>query len=453
MLLQFLLPFGPILHATAVVASKSVPTVGMSPVDWADAGSVLGVNTHNPMPIAEVELDLLQRAGFRWIRTDVSWASIETRSGVYNFSSADYNIDAFFKQLSSRNIGWVAILSDSNPVYGAAAGIGHLGLNATDGQRSAYSRFAQSIAQRYSTSNQVLWELVNEPNTGGGYERAPLYAAVAYPAARAIRSVGGQVAAPAVANIDFSWLQELFELGLGDVTDVLTCHPYRGDAPETFLPNAAALSAMIKRYTPINASMRLSVGEVGYSYGAQNPTDATPIDATTQAHLVVRVFLTALAAEARPAIWYDWKSAPLKPGCSGSQCGEHMGIIDANRQPLPGYHAVRTLNTMISGMEFQSKVGVCHTDPCITTADDFALTFKNASHLLVVAWSVTSFNHSASLKFTRGCWHQFDWMGKVLPDVCPRGNLDRRLAMDTSVAERYINVYLSSAPLYLLQTL
>ena len=57
-----------------------------SPTDWADAATVLGVNTHNAFPMPERELDLLQSAGFRWIRTDVMWASIELQHGVYTFT-------------------------------------------------------------------------------------------------------------------------------------------------------------------------------------------------------------------------------------------------------------------------------------------------------------------------------------------------------------------------------
>ena len=142
-------------------------------------------------------------------------------------------------------------------------------------------------------------------NTGGGYNEAARYAAVAFPAARAIRAAGGQVAAPAVANIDYHWVQELLELGLGDVADVLTCHPYRGDAPETFIPNAATLHDMIDTYTPLNSTLRLSQGEVGYSYGSleEDPGTATPIDQETQGKLAARMFLSALVSDARPAIW------------------------------------------------------------------------------------------------------------------------------------------------------
>ena len=55
-----------------------------------------------------------------------------------------------------------AILNDGNPLHGASNGIGHLGANATATQRKAFAAFAGAIAERYSSSNTVLWELINE---------------------------------------------------------------------------------------------------------------------------------------------------------------------------------------------------------------------------------------------------------------------------------------------------
>lgn len=55
-----------------------------------------------------------------------------------------------------------AILNDGNPLHGAPNGIGHLGANATATQRQAFAAFAGAIAERYSSSNTVLWELINE---------------------------------------------------------------------------------------------------------------------------------------------------------------------------------------------------------------------------------------------------------------------------------------------------
>ena len=74
------------------------------------------------------------------------------------------------------------------------------------------------------------------------------------------------------------------------------------------------------------------------------------------------------------------------------------------------------------------------------------------------AWSVDGFNHSASLKFARGCWQQHDWMGVAASTtLCPHRKLDKRLSLNHTdagaPAERYINVVLSDTPLYLTQKL
>ena len=128
-----------------------------------------------------------------------------------------------------------------------------------------------------------------------------------------------------------------------------------------------------------------------------------------------------------------------------------MGMIDSKLQPLHSYRAVSTLHSFIGGMRFLGQAGACHTNPCIVMPDDFALRFRNASHLLVVAWTVDGFRHSAGLKFARGCWDTFTWLGKPAGRGCPHGNLDSRLTLGQTVPQRYINVYLEDAPTYLVQ--
>ena len=62
---------------------------------------------------------------------------------------------------------------------------------------------------------------------------------------------------------------------------------------------------MISTYTPLNSTLRLSQGEVGYSYGnlEEDPGTATPIDQETQGKLAARMFLSALVSDVRPSIW------------------------------------------------------------------------------------------------------------------------------------------------------
>ena len=307
----------PLRRSTALLAGwYSLGCAASTPprLSWDDAGSVLGVNTHHVGALPQQEMGLLLTAGFRWIRNGCNWGDCEVTKGVYTFNSSRCGVDAFMAQLAAEDLGVVFIVGDGNAAYGMPRGFGWA-QNASREQIDAYARFTAALATRYG-DHRVLFELIEEPNTGGGYT-APRFAEAVFPAARSIRNAGGMVAGPSSANIDFPFLQELFELGLGDETDYLTVHPYRADSPETFLPDAERLQAMIQRYTPLNNTLRLSQGEVGYGYGDENPTTATPIDSTMQAKLAVRMFLTALAANALPSIWYDWKSDPVVPGCTG----------------------------------------------------------------------------------------------------------------------------------------
>lgn len=197
MLLQLLL-----LAATSAGATAAVKTVGAAAAP--DATSILGVNVHSDTP----DLDLIEAAGLRWVRMDMAWQLLEPRVGVYDFAATD----PFFKQLAARKMGVISILGDWNPLY--SAGPEEVGPHLTNASSiAAFARFGRAVAARYSRDG-VLFELINEPNTGGGYKNASLYAEVALAAGGAIRSAGGKVAAPALAGPDAAWLQVTLDAGL-----------------------------------------------------------------------------------------------------------------------------------------------------------------------------------------------------------------------------------------------
>lgn len=479
--------------STAAVAVLAVAVLlhpleggGPPPTEWDDAGSVIGVNTHNAFPMPEMELDLLQAAGIRWIRTDVPWSSIERTTGAYNYSQ----FDLFFKQLASRNIGWICILGDSNPLYGAPNGIGKLGANATAAQIDGFARFAKDIGDRYGTAGvSIYFELTNEPNTGGGYGDPMRYVDLILPAGTALRGVNASVAIGSVADVDphpdpenppphprpypgsgFLWLESVLKHGGSTVADMVTVHPYRLASPETFLPDGEQLQHLISQYSPIGRRPRLVQGEWGYSYwpcsdsAKKCGSQGTRISAETEGKVVVRMYLTSIAAGAKPAIWYDWKSSPTaatcdrcdaldpKPAC----CGEHMGMIDASARPLPSWRGVQTLSRMISGTRFQGKLDTCGSTPCPEMSRDWALGFTNETHMVVAVWSFGSGQtpHAIDLHFAFGTWSQFDWLGNDLGAVSALPN-DRhvKLHINATCGDMYENVDTveQCAPLYLVQ--
>lgn len=144
---------------------------------------------------------------------------IERTRGVYDFAATD----PFFAQLAARKLGLIAILGDWNPLY--SAGPEEIGPHLTNASSiAAFARFGRAVAARYSR-DEVLLELINEPNTGGGYTNASLYAEVALAAGSAIHSAGGKVAAPALAGPDASWLQVTLDAGLLSVVVRFGCCP------------------------------------------------------------------------------------------------------------------------------------------------------------------------------------------------------------------------------------
>ena len=78
--------------------------------------SYVGLNTHFVQPLPG-EFDMMEDAGVRWIRTDISWQAVEpVKGGPYNFSS----FDALFAQLKQRDMGIIAILGYSTVVHHTA---------------------------------------------------------------------------------------------------------------------------------------------------------------------------------------------------------------------------------------------------------------------------------------------------------------------------------------------
>src|SRR4051812_41774358 len=71
---------------------------------------MLGVNVHFVEP-DRGQLDAMQQAGFRWVRCDLDWASVERQRGLYDFGAYDRHYDA----LATGGFSPYAILDYGNP--------------------------------------------------------------------------------------------------------------------------------------------------------------------------------------------------------------------------------------------------------------------------------------------------------------------------------------------------
>ena len=448
------------IGSIAVVALYLISSVeaiyGPPPLNKKDVTSVLGVNTHNLNPSTH-DLDLIQEAGIRWVRDDVGWQQVEKVKGEYDFSDVDY----MFKSLAERNIGWICILGAYNPNYNNAT---DKPLISTQTQIDAWAKFAGAIAAKYSKTNIVLFELTNEPNGMGGFkgdEGAAIYAKLSIAGAKQIHDNGGTVAVslstalhpvsiiplsltltqrssipctpqgPAVANLDYDWLDSIFLNGFLTSVDYLTLHPYRSITPETVMLDYDKVSKLVNEYNPPNHKIQITQGECGYEYhGVATPN----LDHELQGKFVVRMYLSAIGKQVFPAIWYDWKAGNISDPQQ-----EHDGMVDEELNPLPGWYGTKILHNILRGTEFINMPMATVSYPSLPSPQDYAVALKNSTHSIIVAWSALSYEHNIQLHDANGCWNATDWLGKVKQSICNKKG------------ENYLNVIVTDAPLYLTQ--
>lgn len=290
-----------------------------------------GVNIHFIEPDIAL-LDLIQQAGFRWIRMDFVWSYVEKEKGKYNFEG----YDRLVKELKRRNIKPLFILDYGNPLYDK-------GLPPhTEEGRKAFAQFAYEAVKHYG-KDAPYWEIWNEPNIPQFWKPQPdpkTYAELAKLTAQRIKEANKKavVVSGGTSGIDLKFLEAVFQEGLLSFVDVVAVHPYRQTPPETVNRELDQLRELIQRYVPGNKNIPIWSGEWGYSTSWRNITPEV------QAKYLVRMFLNNYASGLPVSIWYDIK-------CDGPDPNEpehNFGIVNhSDLSPRPAYNALRALHRLV----------------------------------------------------------------------------------------------------------
>lgn len=253
------------------------------------------------------DLDGIAAAGFRYVRTDLAWSQVEQQPGEYDFAPYDALVDA----LGRRGLAPILVLAYGNDLYGG-------GPPRTPGARRAYARFAASAAARYS-GRGVLWQIWNEPNLWQFWDPAPdpaEYVALARETAAAMRAAdpGAYLIGPATGGPDFdlAFLDAVFGLGLIDVLDAVSVHPFGAAYPEAAAPFYEAVRGLMRRHSP-GRSIPLLCGEWGYSIPDQD----------LQAQYLVRSLDVNQRAGISLTVWYAWQDDGF----------QDFGLLDALGRP------------------------------------------------------------------------------------------------------------------------
>ncbi|MGI1812061.1 cellulase family glycosylhydrolase [Priestia sp. TGN 0903] len=331
----------------------------------------LGISVHfsgNP-----IDLDMVDDAGFKILREDLFWHTIEKEPGKYEFKKQGY--DLLTNSLIEKGIRPYYILDYNNELYEYEREV-----NTKKGQ-DAFIRYVDAASYRYKNKG-VIWEIWNEPNLTDFWETQPNYKEYSQLVKRASKTIkkndpSAIVVAPALAGItpdSLKWLNGIFKEGTLRYIDALSVHPYRGINPETVGKDYKSIRVLMNKYS--DKEIPIISGEWGYSntkgwYGKS-------ISEQQQADYLVRMYLINLLYDIPISVVYGWKNDGIDPKNKEHNFG--IRRYDVNL-PKPAYNAINNMTYRLSGYTFKNRIDV--GDP-----DKYVLRFvSDKKEEIIVYWS------------------------------------------------------------------
>lgn len=309
------------------------------------------------------ELNVLATGGFRWVRMDMFWNTVEQVPGRYEF----WEYDALVAAMTQRGIRIVFILDYGNPYYD------HGFAPHSPEARAAFTRFAAAAVRRYRGKG-VIWEIWNEPNLDHFWApqaNVERYGTLLLQTVAAIRRADPTafIVAPGTSGFDWPFWTALGEMGAFTKLDAVTVHPYGIEIPEQVGPYYVQLTTLLHRYSPAWKIPVLS-GEWGYS------SVRGGISEGQQAHYLARQWLINLAYDVNLSIWYDWRDDGLDP----TDIEQNFGTVRHDFSPKPAYRAARTLLTTLDGYRLMRRIP-------LENPDDYLLLFQKEAQVAIAIWT------------------------------------------------------------------
>jgi hypothetical protein len=341
----------------------------------------VGVNIHF-ITGHESDLDAIAAAGFRFVRMDFFWETIETKRGEYIWSA----YEELLANLDNRGLRALLILDYSNPLYEEAIVSAHpitgqpvKGL-ASPRQPASIAAFARwaAAAVRHFRGRRVIWEIWNEPNANFWRPKPDVekYTALALATGKAIREADPEatIVGPATSGFDMPFMEPFLKSGVLEYLDAVSVHPYRLNPPETAAAEYRQLRDLIDRCAPPARKNKISIlsGEWGYS------SDGKDVSPERQAAYLVRQQLINLLGGVPLSIWYDWKNDGPDP----KEREQNFGTVLPDLTPKPAYAAVRTLTSELAGFRIVARRDTGREE-------DFVLVLSDASgRTKLAAWTM-----------------------------------------------------------------
>lgn len=267
--------------------------------------------------------------GMRLVRTWIMWDWVEWDVGSYDFS----RYDAHFAAVRAAGVRPLVILMMNNGHYGPLPTpvVSERGI-------AACARFAEAAAKRYAFVKPI-WELSNEPNQPKFWKPQPdaaAYTRLATQCARAIMRadptapiIGASLSEIEAPSRDY--LAACLDLGLGEVCDAISVHPYIFP-PERALSEYRAVNALLARYAGRAGDLGLIQSEWGVPTHTLSREDG--------AAQTARILLTDWLAGVGGTIFYRLEDAGPD---TNDEYDRNYGLLTHDGRPKPGGAMVRAI--------------------------------------------------------------------------------------------------------------
>ncbi|CAK0858381.1 unnamed protein product [Prorocentrum cordatum] len=296
-------------------------------------------------------------SAFSTARVAVSWATVETEKGIYNFTAYDDVVG----RLQGQSVQVVASLCCGSELYdcGSYPGGG-------SECRDAYVAYAMAAIAHFRGQN-VIWEVFDEPNVAwaggeGAGEAAAQYALLLDALGQAVRldadTSNEILVGPATAGIDIGFISAVGDTAAFRWLDGISVKPapVHDGNDGTFL----ALSQLARRFSPEGqvapALLSTSSGWPACSSSLDQPRScaagaaaaesagAVPLE--EQAARLARQWLVHDACNVSVSLWPAWKDGGegAPPPAGG------YGVVlraAAPLRPKPAYFAARALRALL----------------------------------------------------------------------------------------------------------
>jgi hypothetical protein len=352
---------------------------------------------------------MVKAIGSRWMRLwppgFTLWKNVEPEKGKWHFD--DEEVQVLARREGLRLVG----LLESPPKWASAADPSYW---------QDWETYVARVVERYKDDISV-WEVQNEPNLRywlskpGGPSRADAYLEYlkhTYPVVKRVNPravvMGGCVAGHFAKNTDsLTFTEELIDKGALEYMDVLSFHYYHSyayrrpideeeDPISEWIPRIRARMKAAGKVVPIiNSEGGVYNPASALTYRPCAPDNVDPIPPTEVARLLVRLYVSQLAAGVERFFYYDFF-------LSGSPVAKLWdSFVEGDGQPRPCVAAYAVMTWLLEGAKYE------RTERPIN--DLWVHYFATPRGKLAVAWSRTGTRADFSFRGGTAAW---DIMGK-----------------------------------------